>query len=92
MESSGFFGIPGTYGERDNKAFFGHMRRTLDSLNSTFEILALELHIADLRNQFENGHVTFEELDKAREAAKKLMEVRIQKIEEAYKEATEKKE
>lgn len=40
------------------------------------------MYVDDLRDQFEKGHITFGELDKARDLAKKLIEERFQEKED----------
>jgi cell fate regulator YaaT (PSP1 superfamily) len=82
--SDGVFGEPGTYGERDNRSLFKKGIRTLEAATKAFEMLALQMHIADLQIQFDRGHCTFNELDNARGLAKKLIEETFQEKEERF--------
>lgn len=82
----GFFGEPGTYGETDNRRIFGHMRQTMERLSNNIELLTLEIHISNMRKEFEKGNCTFAELDRYVEIANKLMDAKMKKIEEAIKE------
>lgn len=82
----GFFGEPGTYGETDNRRIFGHMRQTIERLSNNIELLTLEIHISNMRKEFENGNCTFAELDRYVEMANKIMDAKMKKIEEAIEE------
>lgn len=81
MEQQGIFGIMGTYGERDNKALFSRGMRTLAAATSAFELLAVQMYVEDMRHQYEHDNCTFDDLDKARDVVKKLMDARFHKEE-----------
>lgn len=77
IKVNGFFGEPGTYGERDNIRTFGHMRQTIERLSDNVALMVLELHIQNKMKQYENDWCRYDTIAPLIELADKLMEEKL---------------